>query len=342
MDLLRPAALAALLPSLRGCRHDVIVPMSGPSTKIGTRRPARGTISGPKPKLLDDLAVFVAVARAGSFVRASGRTGVPTSSVSRAVARLEEELGACLLRRTSRKVALTDEGRRLLARTGPLIDGLGEALASSAGAAGEPSGLVRITAPAFTGATRIAASLAELARAHPLIDVELDASNALRDLVEDGFDFGVRVGPAVDADFVARRLSTGTFSIFATRELLRSTFGRKRPLATRETFERGPCVVMRTSAVWRFRDAAGRRVEVKPRARFAINDPRAAVEVASRGVGFVLAPREAAAAAPSLVPVACDLGEPEPIELYIVYPSRRLLSDRARLVMEWLLRSSPP
>jgi DNA-binding transcriptional LysR family regulator len=309
--------------------------MSGPSTKIGTPHPEGGMMRG-----LDDLAVFVEVARAGSFVLASKRARIPTSSVSRAVARLEEELGARLFRRTSRKVAITEEGRRLLLRAGPLVDGLREALSSSTDRTGEPSGLVRVTAPAFTGATRIAAALAEFARAYPKIDVELDTSNVLRDLVEEGFDFGVRVGPTVDADFVARRLFTGVFGIFATPDLLRAVFGKKRPVASRETLERGPCVVMRSSVVWRFRDAAGRRVEVKPRARFTVNDPRAAVEVAQRGVGFALTPVDAAAAAPNLVPVATDFGEPEPTELYVVYPSRRLLPERVRLALDWLYRAS--
>jgi DNA-binding transcriptional LysR family regulator len=296
-------------------------------------------ISPPPARALDDISVFVAVARQASFVAASRRLGLPTSSVSRAVARLEEALGRLLLRRSSRRVALTDEGAQLLAQAGPLVDGLQEALAATTETEGEPAGLIRVTAPAFTGATRVAAALASFARRHPRVTIELDASNAVRDLVEDGFDLGVRVGPVGGADLVARRLWKGHFGLFATREFLRRAVG-KRGVVTREVIEAGPCVVMRSSLVWRFRDAQDRLVEVTPRACFAVNDPRAAVEVARQGVGLVLAPLDAAAVAPELVGVAADLGAPEPLDLFLVYPTKRLLSRRVRLAIDWLV--DPP
>lgn len=287
---------------------------------------------------LDDLAVFVAVAQHASFSEASRRLAVPTSTVSRAVARLEEGLGVSLLRRTSRTVVATSEGRQLVLHAAGHVDGLREALALTAEQHPEPSGLVRVTAPAFTGATRVSKSLASFALAHPKVSIELDATNTLRDLVHDGFDFGIRIGPQADADFVARPLWKGQFGLFAARPFIaRGLRGRAR--ITREMLERVPCIVLRPSAVWRFRDRDGQLTEIRPRPDFSVNDPRAAVDVARSGLGVVLAPLEAVPEDSELVRLKTDFGEPQDAELFIVYPTRRLLPLRVRAAIEWLAKS---
>src|SRR3954466_10376927 len=102
--------------------------MKGKLPKKGTRHAKNGTIHAA-PGGLDDLSVFVCVAQQQSFVAASRRLAIPTSSVSRAVARLEAELGVQLLRRSSRQVTLSDEGRQLLDQVEPHLQGLEEALA---------------------------------------------------------------------------------------------------------------------------------------------------------------------------------------------------------------------
>lgn len=301
------------------------------------RRAGRGTIA-PPAGALDDVAVFVSVAQHASFVEASRRLGVPTSSVSRAVARLEEDLGVSLLRRTSRTVAVTDEGRQLLLHAAGHVEGLHEALAAAADRHPEPSGVVRVTAPAFTGATRVARSLAAFALAHPKIAIELDATNVLRDLLHDGFDFGIRVGPDVDADFIARPLWKGRFGLFAARDFVKRAL-RGKPRVTREALERGPCVVMRPGVAWRFRDPEGHAVEITPGSSFAVNDPRGAVDVARRGLGIVLAPLDAVSeGARELVRLEADFGETEPVELFVVYPTRRLLPLRVRMAIDWLAK----
>jgi LysR family transcriptional regulator AphB len=303
----------------------------------GMKYPKNGTMRAGGSGALDDLAVFALVAKHESFVEASRRAAIPRSSVSRAVARLEEDLGVRLLQRTTRKVAVTAEGRDLASRAALHLEGLQEALARAADRRAELSGLVRVTAPAYTGAARVAPALADFARRHPKVSVEIDPSNALRDLVEDGFDFGIRVGPIVDADFVARRLWRGKFGLFATRAFVRATMGgRKR--VTRTMLESEPCVVTRPGVTWRFRDPNGQLLAIEPHARFAVNDPRAAVDVARRG-GFVLAPLDAVTPDKDLVALATDFGEPEPVDLYVVYPTRRLQAPRVRMAIDWLFKS---
>ena len=306
------------------------------SSKRGTHHAKNGTIGAPGRRSLDDLAVFVAVAEGRSFSAASERLRLPASSVSRAVARLEGDLGVALLRRTSRSVALTEEGRDLLQHSLPHIDGLNDAIRGAGEQAPEVRGLVRVTAPAFTGRTRIARLLAAFAAAHPDVQVELDASNAMRDLVDDGFDFGIRVGPEVRPDFVARRLWQSRFRLYATRAFVRSELGNHGVL-TRELAERVPAIVTRANATWTFVDESGARCTIKPNQRFFVNDPRAAVEIARRGIGLVLAPREAVRKRDELDRVKTDFGEAQPTELFVVYPSSRLLPRRVRLAIDWLL-----
>ena len=300
------------------------------------RRTARGTIQDRLPAALDDLAVFVSVARHASFAESSRRLRIPTSSVSRAVARLEEQLGVSLLRRTSRAVALTPEGHELFARAAPSVDGLREALSSVVDRPSEPAGLVRVTAPAFTGAIRVARSLAAFARAHPGVTIELDATNAFRDLLRDGYDFGIRVGPHVEAEFVARRIWQGAYAVFASRDFVDARL-RGKPNINRAALEELPCVVLRPDAVWRFRTPSGDVVHVSPRARFVINDPRAVLDVTRQGIGIALVPADAAAASDrTLVRLSTDFGEPEPVDLYVVYPTKRLLPHRVRMAIDWL------
>src|SRR5262245_28511518 len=105
---------------------------------------------------LDDVRLFVAVARERSFASAARRIGVPTSTLSRRIAALEDALGVRLLHRTSRSVGLTGDGGRLLARAGGVLDELLAALDRAADREAEPAGRIKITAPVLTGSTRIA------------------------------------------------------------------------------------------------------------------------------------------------------------------------------------------
>jgi LysR family transcriptional regulator AphB len=171
----------------------------------------------PMDGTMDDVRLFVAVARSRSFAAASRETGVPTSTVSRRIARLETQLGLRLLQRTSRRVATTDEGARLLGQAAPLFDGLAAALDALRDRPQAPTGHLRVTAPLVTGAGPIARALASFARAHPGITVDLSLTNAVVDLVRDGFDLAFRAGPVRDGDLVARRLWPVEYALAASR-----------------------------------------------------------------------------------------------------------------------------
>jgi len=159
---------------------------------------------------LDDLAVFLAIARVGSVSGAALKLHRPKSSVSRALARLEAALGEQLVQRTTRRSRLSAAGEGLLARAEPLVEALAQNLTPSADAQ-TPSGLLRITCTVDFGAIVVAELVARFVDRHPAVRVEVHATNAIVDLVAGGFDLGIRFSAKRglrDSTLVARRLGT--------------------------------------------------------------------------------------------------------------------------------------
>ncbi|MBW9102691.1 LysR family transcriptional regulator [Paraburkholderia phenoliruptrix] len=155
---------------------------------------------------LDDLRAFMAVAEHRSFRRAADLLGVTRSTLSHAMRGLEDNLGTRLLHRTTRSVSLTEAGESLLRRIGPLVGDLDAALEEVAGAQGNPRGTLRINGS--EGAIRLLLQtvVPEFLARYPGIELDLVAEGRLVDIVEQGFDAGVRLGEAVPRDMVAIRL----------------------------------------------------------------------------------------------------------------------------------------
>jgi len=286
-----------------------------------------------------DVQLFVAVARAASFVGASRKTGVPTSTVSRAVARLEDALGQRLLNRTSRRVVPTEEGVWLLERTGPLLDELGGALSDVKARGDEPRGTLRVTAPVMTGSERIGQALIGYAARHPGLSLDLRLTNAVLNLQEEGLDLAFRAGPIADSELVARKLWDAPFVLAASPSFAKKALAGRKQLTAAKLAEL-PAVVTQPGAPWRFRGKDGKLTELRPNPHFTVNDPRVAVAAAKAGLGVVRAPRELVQGEGSaLTTLGCELGEPEARTLFAVYPARRLLPLRVRAAIDWVLKS---
>ncbi|MCP3063682.1 LysR family transcriptional regulator [Myxococcus sp. K38C18041901] len=291
----------------------------------------------------ENLGLFVAVARHLSFVEAAKQLGMSTSTVSRRIALLEETLGTRLLQRTSRHVGLTLEGTRLLERAGPLWDQLGAVLDQSVDREEAPAGRLRVTAPVTSGAQRIAPLLFSFAAQHPRVALELTLTNAVVDLVEEGFDLAFRVGPIRDAELVARRLWSIESVFAASPRFVRDTLKGQTQL-TREALAKVPAVMAMPRGVWRLRRRDGGVEEVRPmEVRVAVNDTQVAVAAALAGLGVVSAARELVDPhGKKLVPLTVKGRTPEPRELFAVYPSRRQLSTRARRALDWVMEHGAP
>src|SRR5512143_317263 len=152
--------------------------------------------------------LFVRVVERGSFTGAAAQLGLPKSSVSRGVAHLERELGVALLRRSTRRIGLTDAGRVYFEHAQRAIASLEEAAGAASDLGREPEGVVRMTAPADISAI-VAPLLTEFGLAHPRIRIDISLSSHNVDLVQEGIDLALRAGRQLaDSSLVARRVAT--------------------------------------------------------------------------------------------------------------------------------------
>lgn len=156
---------------------------------------------------LSQLAVLAAVAEGGGFRRAARELGVAPSAVSHAVSTLEGSLGIRLLARTTRSVAPTEEGRRLLESLKPALDEIGAALDALAENSDRPAGPLRITMPRLACEHLVAPRLGEFLALYPEIELEIVARDQFEDIVAQGFDAGLRLGEHLEADMIAVRAS---------------------------------------------------------------------------------------------------------------------------------------
>lgn len=157
-----------------------------------------------------DLAAFVVVAEERSFTKAAQRLGMAQSALSQIVRRIEERLGMRLLSRTTRSVAPTEAGERLIATLGPMLHDLDAAVASLGELRDRPSGTIRITTVEHAAKTIIVPAMKRLLPGNPDIKVEIAIDYGLADVVADRFDAGVRLGGDIAKDMIAVRISPDT------------------------------------------------------------------------------------------------------------------------------------
>jgi len=163
---------------------------------------------------LNRASTFVRVVESGSFTRAAQTLALPTSSISRSVAKLESDLGVTLLERTTRRIALTEAGRAFFERARDALAGLEEANTLALDAASEVRGVVRVACPADVGSV-LAGLLARLLADHPKIRVELTFTTRGDELVGDLVDLAIAIGRLPDSSLVTRRLGEATNRLYA-------------------------------------------------------------------------------------------------------------------------------
>lgn len=237
---------------------------------------------------LDDLAAFAAVARRRSFRAAAAERGVSASALSQAVRDLEEQLGVRLLHRTTRSVAPTEAGARLLARLAPALAELGSAMDAVHAEEGVAVGLLRINAPAPAVDLVLAPLLAEFLARHPRVRLEIVAETALVDIVAEGFDAGVRWGESLAKDMVSVPLcGPQRYAVVAAPALLAA---RGAPAHPRELLER-PCLRLRfpngRTLAWEF-ERGGERLTLEPTGPLVVSHGPLLLSAALDGVGFAL------------------------------------------------------
>ncbi len=185
---------------------------------------------------LNDVSTFVHVADGGGFTAAARALGVPKSTVSRALVRLERKLGVRLVQRTSRSLALTDAGKAYYERVRGAVASVSDATADVVDMGTEPRGTIRITAPGDLGQALVAGVVAAFSKQYPQVVFEVSLTSRVVDLVAEGFDLGIRASPLRDSSLVVRKLGEASLGLFASPEYLerRGTPTRVADLATHE------------------------------------------------------------------------------------------------------------
>jgi len=235
----------------------------------------------------DEAAVFVRVVQAGSFSAAARQLGLPTSTVSTRVSRLERRLGATLLQRTTRRLRLTEVGDLYYRHAAIGLAHMLEAEAAVNASGGEPRGRLRATVPADFGDAILADLIVEVRRAHPGIDVELVLTDRLLDLVAEGIDIALRVGALPDSSLVARRVGIACWAAFASPAYLRSA----PPLAKPQDLGRHRCVQFTPLGKEEWTLTRGTDSVTVPMARaVVVNDIRVVRTMAVAGEGVALLP----------------------------------------------------
>ena len=264
---------------------------------------------------------FVAVAEHGSFSAAASRLQVSAVMAGKYIQQLEAHLGAALLQRNTRRQRLTEAGTAYLAGCRQVLEQVQQAEADVAGLQVQPRGLLRVSAPTTWGSCVLSPVLSELLRAQPLLNIELDLINRRIDLIEDGFDAAIRVGPLPSQELVARPLPPYAMSLCASPSYLRRR-GTPRTPADLEGHDCLSHLAWRGGHGWQL--ANGEQVDWE--ARLTSNDGYALREAAVAGAGLVLQPTALLAgeiAAGRLKPLLRDyLPEPRPMHL-IYLPDRR-------------------
>ena len=277
--------------------------------------------------------MFAAVVEKGSFTEAAAQIGTSSGQASKLVSRLEKELGVRLLNRTTRALSATEAGRAYCERLRTILDDFDALDAAARDASDEPGGKVRLTAPLTFGTTRLAPLLVAFAEAHARIALEVQFSDRLVNLVDEGFDLAVRVGKPADSSLIARKLCEARVMCVAAPAHIAA---RGRP-ARPEDLASHDCIIdlnLRDPHHWPFR--GGQRVPVK--GRLAFSNAGACLTAVEAGLGIAFSPDFVAAEALAEGRVEQVLAEfeDEPLAVYTLYPSGRHLAAKVRVLVDFL------
>ncbi len=283
--------------------------------------------------------IFSRVVEAGSFSAAGRQLGAAPSSVSRQINELENDLGARLFHRTTRKLSLTEAGQLYYERASRILIDVDEAKLALSEIGGAPSGILRVTVAASLARLHIMPALADFQNTFPAVKVAVSVTDRMVDLVQEGFDLAIRVGRPRDSSLVARKIGSGRRIVCASPAYLKKAGTPQVPadLANHN------CLTFRTnpgSNVWSFRLGKG-TLNVRVSGSLFADDGESLVAAAMAGLGLILLPAWL---------VGVELGEgrllevlpefqiiPKDTPLYALYPHQRHLPPKVRVFIDFLV-----
>jgi DNA-binding transcriptional LysR family regulator len=288
---------------------------------------------------LEGLAIFAKVVELRSFARTAEELQLSKATISKAVGRLEEKLRARLFNRTSRQLALTHAGEQLAERAAAVL-AHGQAAESEAfSQTVRPSGLVRLAAPMTFGVLHIAPLLPAFFRAYPEVSIDLHLSDAVVDIVGEGFDAAIRIAALPDSSLVARKLCDMPLYLLAAPSYLEAHGRPRHPhelsghVGFRYTYQL-------TKDVWRFRKKSGEVANVRPSGPLRVNNGYAMLPCLIAGLGLGIQPEfiaRAALAGGELEILLADWSLPASA-VYWVTPPGGVKTKRIDVLAEYLAR----
>jgi DNA-binding transcriptional LysR family regulator len=293
---------------------------------------------------LDGLIAFWKVAEHGGFTAAAADLAVSPSALSQAIRHLETRLGVRLLNRTTRSVSLTEAGQAYLSRIGPALGQVVDAGDELNVLQGKPSGTLRLNAARVSTAMVLRPLLAGFLQENPLVQLELTNDEGFVDIVERGFDAGIRYGESVHRDMVAVPIGGPmTVAVVATPEYLRRVPAPRHP----DDLARHNCVRLRFATTgsiykWEF-DVDGRMVDYEVGGNIIITDTTFSLEIALEGVGLAYTFEQLARPYLQSKQLKRVLTEYSPTfpGFYLYYPSRHDQPSKLKALIEYVGRHAP-
>lgn len=278
---------------------------------------------------LQRLRTFVAVAESGSFARGARSRAISAPAATRAVASLEQHLGALLLQRTTRSLRLTEQGEVFLADCRRILADLEAAEAAVTGVRNEPRGTLSITAPALFGRRHIAPLLFEFLDRHPQVQARALFSDRLVHLIDEGFDVALRIAVLPDSGLTAVPVGHMRAVVVASPDYLKRRGVPSEPSELKQHQAVGFTIEGQDRIGWAF----GRgRAAAAPRERLIVNanDVKVAAAVAGQGLARALAYQVSDEVRDGRLRVVLQAHEPPPVPVHLVYPAGRVAAAKVR------------
>jgi len=284
---------------------------------------------------VDDLNLFVRIARLRSISSAARDLGLSPANASARLAALEKRLGVRLLHRTTRQTTLTEDGLALLPHAEHVVLATEAARAAVGHRQAVPRGTLRVAAPASFARMHIVPGLPDFCSRYPELAIDFRISDSVVDLVEGAFDVAVRYANLDDSSFVARQLAPDRRVLVASPDYIDR---RGRP-NTPDDLAGHACLVVGTLDLWTFQGPGGERIERRVAPTLRINDGGAVRDAACAGLGVALMATWCAAdelRSGALVPILPDYPLISTQSLWALYPSSRELAPKVRVMIDWL------
>ena len=287
---------------------------------------------------LDGMRTIVAVVEAGSFTAASERQGMSKALVSKYVGEVEGRLGVRLFNRSTRRLSLTEEGQGYYDQVVPLLEEYSVIVDNVTGAQSAPRGLLKISVPQTFGEMSLSPLIPKFLKAYPDLSIDVQLSDRMIDMLEEGIDVVIRIGSVEDSSLIARHIKTLPLSLCASPAYIKQ---QGKPQSAQQIAEH-TCIIdsnFRIGKQWPIVSPDGQTELIEVSSNIAVNSPRAVKEIAMVGGGIGMIPR-------FIIETELKQGILQEIlpgyktlefGLFAIYPHRRYLSKKVRCFIDFLM-----